>query len=141
MGLFNSKSSRRKESINDLERNILRRNDILDDENSTPTSGGDRGCIVVVIAMAVIIFIAVALINFAFSSDNKGMTCAEPGCSNKTKQGSNYCWFHSPSTPVKNNSSGGSSSSKNDGSIINGGSSDNSDKKNNSDSSNLSRPK
>ncbi len=111
-----------KKKISDLEYNVFGHNN--ENEQDTFVNPKNSGCMTMLAGLIVTILVVVTLVGLAQVGRNgPSPTCAEPGCSNKLKPGSNYCWLHSGSSTRQSKGSGSSSDSSNDGSLIGGGSS------------------
>lgn len=118
-----------KKKISDLEYNVFNggRNtsdtdDFINEQN--------RGCVTVLGGIIVTVLILVIVLGFMqIGRNGPAPNCAAPGCSNRLKAGSNYCWLHSKSVTKhrrneKNNSSSDSSNSGTDGGSVIDGASD-----------------
>lgn len=120
--------------LKDLEYNVFRKD--MDNKSSDNIIGtNDKGCLTLLGTILVFIVVVVCIIGFTQVGKNgPALTCAAPGCSNRLKPGSNYCWLHSSSSTGSRKSGGGSassSSSSGSGSVIGGSSSASEPKKRN----------
>lgn len=115
--------------LKDLEYNVFKKD--LDSNNTPDNIIGtkDSGCLTSLGAIIVLIVVIVCIIGFMQVGKNgPTLTCAAPGCSNRLKPGSNYCWLHSTQSNTRRSTSGSSSSSSSssssgNGSVIGGSSS------------------
>lgn len=124
--------------LKDLEYNVFKKD--LDSNNTPDNIIGtkDSGCLTSLGAIIVLIVVIVCIIGFMQVGKNgPALTCAAPGCSNRLKPGSNYCWLHSTQSNTRRSTSGSSSSgsssssSSGNGSVIGGSSSSSEPKKRN----------
>lgn len=109
-----------KKRLEDLEISLLehKSDNITDNTNN-------RGCLMVLAVVLVVIVVTVCIAGARqVGKSNTVVSCAEPGCSNRHKPGSIYCWLHGPGgSSGKTHSSGSSSSSSSGGGSIFGSSS------------------
>lgn len=107
--------------LKDLEYNVFKKDM---DSNNTPDNiigTKDSGCLTTLGAIIVFIVVIVCIVGFMQVGKNgPSLTCAAPGCSNRLKPGSNYCWLHSNQSNTKRSTSGSSSSSSSSSSLGNG---------------------
>ena len=97
--------------LKDLEYNVFKKDM---DSNNTPDNfigTNDKGCLTLLGTIIVFIVVVVFIIGFTQVGKNgPALTCAAPGCSNRLKPGSNYCWLHSSQAKTKRSSSSSSGS-------------------------------
>lgn len=119
--------------LSDLEYNVF--NSTMRENEDMEAMRNNKGCMTVFVGIMitlVVCFVIMAAVQMGHNAP--AITCAEPGCSNRPRSGSNYCWLHGSSqtsTRRKGGSSAGSgsgSSSSGGGSIVNRGSSSDNDK-------------
>lgn len=101
----NDRKSRR---LRDLEYNVYNANS----ESDNMQFNNNSGCMTL-LAGIVITFIVCFIIIGAMQVGRNGpsLTCATPGCSNRVKTGSRYCWLHSEKSTKTRKSNGGSGGS------------------------------
>lgn len=115
--------------LEDLEYNLLQHKR---DKNISEgyIDNDNKGCLTLLAIVLVFIVTVVCIVGAMQVGKNRpSITCAEPGCSNHPKPGSNYCWIHGRSGSSGSSSSSSSGSSSGGGSILGGSSSDGNKKK------------
>lgn len=119
---------RQHKKLKDLEYNVFKNGSDRGEENHLMNK--NTGCMTLVIGIILTIIIIVVITGMGqLGKNGPKATCAEIGCSNRPRAGSNYCWLHSSTGKSNKKRSSGTDtnkrgSDKSGGSVIGGSSSE-----------------